>query len=489
MPSNQYPRPLTRPKRNVVLSLERADPFVQSFHAFITRFAWFAFGVIILCSLSDDLLGDSRTYGEKAVQMVPDRLAGLGGFNTGKPLPAPSCNPFAMPGYVVSGSEPIAIWQPFETSCPRSRFLPSIRAALGRSSSTSEGGAAPLLTNAQLDGVIGNRSVLILGDAVDIGLVSHFCELVQGTKLTKVDKDHPWGDALNHVPAKHVWPETSPTKLTGASKAREALDASLAQYCYVPHFDLLVSVVPTYGADHSDTFHETKGYHSPGRYEYRLEDLVVPYLKEAAKPSTTFNTHALPVPRKHFTPDLVIVSSTFYDLARFALEDISSKGTLTSDLSEKRILDWRGRHVEMLAETNRQLAIHSGKAGGSSLVWRNLHFPSQGLDGNSAATVEWFLGMPEEYNHPLFHNNRIAQLNAAWRSTVAAPVGQPGQDPIKGTLDRVARLPHVRGLNLAEILLGQEHLQQDRLVPGLSPAGALFAEMILFELWYAVSNK
>ncbi|KAK0520080.1 hypothetical protein OC842_007219, partial [Tilletia horrida] len=457
MPSNQYPRPLTRPKRSAFSSLERSDPFVHTFHGYITRFSWFAIAVTLLCSLSDDLLGDSRTVGGKAVQMIPDRLTELGGFqNYAKLALRPSCNPFALPGYVASASGSLATWQTFSTSCPRSRFLPSVRAALGRSSSTTEG-TAPLISNAQLNDVLGNRSVLILGDAVDIGLVGHFCELVQGSPLTKVDKTHPWGDALNRVPDRHVWPETSPIKLTGASKPKEAPDAALAHYCYVPHFDLLVTVVPTYGTDYYDTFHESKSYHSPGKYEHRLSDLVVPYLHEASKPAASFNTHALPAPRQHFTPDLTIVSSTFYDLALFALADITTKGSLTTDLTEERIMQWRGRHVEMLAETNRVLKIHSGKRGGRSLAWRNLHYPNEGADGaGAAATVEWFLGSPSGANHPLFHANRIAQLNAAWRSAVPPPEGayDAANDVIKGSAqDRSAKLPHVRGFNIAEILM------------------------------------
>ncbi|KAE8232617.1 hypothetical protein CF326_g2346 [Tilletia indica] len=490
MPSNQYPRPLTRPKRNAAPSLERSDPFVQTFHRFITTFSWFAIAVTVLCSLSDDFVGDSRTVGGKAVQMVPDQLAGFGGFASKKPLTKPSCNPFALPGFVSSSSGSLATWQPFSTSCQRSRFLPSIRAALDRPSSTSQG-TAPLLSSSQLDGVIGNRSVLVLGDAVDVGLVSHFCELVQGSSLTKVDKNHPWGDALNKVPKNHVWPETAPIKITGPYKQNEASDAVLAQYCYVPRFDLLVTVVQTYGSDYLDSFREIKSYHSPGKYEHRLTDLVVPYLADAVQPTSMFNTHALPKPRQQFTPDLTIVSSTFYDLALFALEDINNKGSLTSDLTEKRILEWRGRHVEMLSETNKILKIHSGKRGGRGLVWRNLHIPNQGLDGSAAATVEWFLGSSENKNHPLFHVNRIAQLNAAWKTAVAAPEGaRDVNEVIKGSSqDRSAKLPHVRGMNIAEVLLGQDDHQKDRLVPGLSPAGALFAEMMLFELWNAVTNE
>ncbi|CAD6934053.1 unnamed protein product [Tilletia controversa] len=488
MPSNQYPRTLTRPKRSPHQSLERSDPFVQTFHRFITNFSWLAIAVTVLCSLSDDLLGDSRTYGGKAAQMVPDSLAGLASIH--KTLPKPACNPFALPGFVASSSGSLATWQLFSTSCQPSRFLPSIRAALGRPSSTSEG-SVPVLSESQLSGVVANRSVLILGDAVDVGLVSHFCRLVQDSALVKVDKKHPWGDALTKVPQNHVWPNTAPIKVTGPSHQHEDPDAVLAQYCYVPHFDLLVTVVPTYGADYHDAFHEMKSYHSPGKYEHRLSDLVVPYLTEASKPSTSWSTHDLPKPRQSFTPDLTIVSSTFYDLALFALEDISNKGSLINDLTENRITEWRGRHVEMLAETNRKLKIHSGKKGGRGLAWRNLHIPNQGVEGGAAATVDWFLGSAENKNHPLFHVNRIAQLNAAWKSVVSPPEGvRDANEVIKGSSqDRSAKLPHVRGMNIADVLLGQDHNQQDRLVPGLSPGGALFAEMLLFELWSAVTNE
>ncbi|KAK0547263.1 hypothetical protein OC846_003266 [Tilletia horrida] len=490
MPSNQYPRQLTRPKRVNGLTLERADPFVQTFHRFITTFSWIAVSVIFLCSLSDDLLGDSQTLGGKAISAVPDRLVGWGGFNKGKPLKKPECSPFALPGFVASAQGSLATWQPLSDSCPRSQFLPSVRAVLNRPSSTADTSSSPaLLTDGQLQPILANRSVLILGDIVDINLLSHFCELVQGSSLVKVDKNHPWGDALNRVPDKHVWPETAPLKQSGISKPKEASDAALAHYCYVSHYDLLLSVVPTYGSDYLDTFHETKAYHSPGLFEHRVSDLVVPYLQETVKSAASFNTHDLPPPRKTSTPDLTIVSSSFYDLALFALQDIGNHGSLTSDLTEARIREWRGRYVEMLAATNRVLGIHSGKKGGRGLTWRNLHFPNEGIDG-AAATVEWFLGSQEGLNHPLFHANRIAQLNAAWKSAVAPPEGTRAEgETIKGSRDRTAQLPSdVRGMDLATVLLGQDHHQKDRLVPDLSPAGALFSEMLFFELWNAVTS-
>lgn len=78
--------------------------------------------------------------------------------------------------------------------------------------------------------------------------------------------------------------------------------------------------------------------------------------------------------------------------------------------------------------------------------------------------------------HPLFHMNRIAQLNAA-RKSMLYPTGD---DVIKGTSNRSSRLPKdILDFDLGTILLGQDHHQAHPINPSLDPGGSIFAEMML----------
>lgn len=78
--------------------------------------------------------------------------------------------------------------------------------------------------------------------------------------------------------------------------------------------------------------------------------------------------------------------------------------------------------------------------------------------------------------HPLFHLNRIAQLNAA-RKSVLYPTGD---DIVKGVRNRSSRLPiDIYDFDIGSILLGQDHHQTHPINPSFDPAGSIFAEMIL----------
>lgn len=78
--------------------------------------------------------------------------------------------------------------------------------------------------------------------------------------------------------------------------------------------------------------------------------------------------------------------------------------------------------------------------------------------------------------HPLFHLNRIVQLNAA-RQSVLSPTGD---DVVKGVKNRSSRLPkNVADFDWGNVLLGQDHHQGHPINPSLDPGGSIFAEMLL----------
>lgn len=78
--------------------------------------------------------------------------------------------------------------------------------------------------------------------------------------------------------------------------------------------------------------------------------------------------------------------------------------------------------------------------------------------------------------HPLFHLNRIAQLNAARKSVLYAT----GDDVVRGVRNRSSRLPKdILDFDIGTILLGQDHHQSHPINPSIDPAGSIFAEMLL----------
>ena len=300
---------------------------------------------------------------------------------------------------------------------------------------------------------LSNRTVLLIGDhQVDRTLVEHFCKL-SGRDAVAVDRTHSWGEALTHG------------------------DAPLGHYCHVPEYDFVLLAVYSFGVDTSEFWRSEHMYNAPGRFEERVKDLWEPMLVRMT--SSAHTSPALPAPRARAYPDLIVFNSGLWDLARYAMEDVQTGAVLLDNLSEERILAWRSRMVDMLSH------LHTTWPRTPRIAWRNTHIPL----ASEASTVEWFLGnqgdAPKK-NHPLYHANRIAQLNNAQ----ASALHPHGDDVAKGLLNRAARIPkNVVAAPWAEIMLGQDQHQLDPLNPNLQPGGTLFAEMLLWHLREAVSSR
>jgi hypothetical protein len=254
------------------------------------------------------------------------------------------------------------------------------------------------------------------------------------------------------------------------------------------HSFLLTSVYH-YGIDETNAWSQLPLYHSPGLFEDRVQHLFQKYLAAASNP--VLASSALPSVRRSAKPDLVFYQSSFWDLALWAQQDIDAGSSAVSDLPEDRLLTWRSRNVDMLA------SLASAFGQDVPILWRSIHYPTD----NAGATVEWFTGQedpaakaagsvnspdaaaPTKKNHPLFHLNRIQQLNHAQLSTLMPS----GDDVVRGKRNRAATLPDsVQLAPWGQVLIGQDHMQQDMITPSANPGGSIFAEMVLWNL--EVSN-
>lgn len=384
--------------------------------------------------------------------------------------PSGRCDPFSLPGWVdwSIGTNDLPAWRTFDPACSTTNLLGTLLSTLD----IKEEDPSKIAPHAvhklpaqssgavdELSAFVKNRTVLMIGDhQVDQSLVSHFCALT-GHTIQAVDKTHPWGSSLNAVPPKHGF---TPIKN----------NAPLAHYCYVPEYDFLLTSVYSYGADALDSWRGEDLYNAPGLFEDRVTDLFHPYLRDMASEAHT--SPALPLPRSKAEPDLILFNSGLWDLARWARYDIDTGVGLLENLSEERIMWWRSRMVDMLASVRKAWRR-------TRIVWRNTAYPL----ASEATTVEAFLGIEGERrkNHPLYHANRIAQLNNAQKSALDVH----GDDVVKGERARTARMPRdVVGLEFAQVLMGQDQHSLNPLAPSQLPCGALFAEMVLWHLRDAV---
>lgn len=447
MPSNV--RPLTGKGK-----VSRADTAVEIANKVLTYCSAGLIGITFLCSLAP---------------ADPSRASSSSGLRRG--FHSKRCDPFSLPGWVdwSIGRNELPAWRTFDHSCSTTNLFGTLLSTLdfaGKDPNSIAPHAVHKLASAassveELDAFLTNRTVLMIGDhQVEFTLVTHFCTLT-GHTVQAVDRSHPWGSSLDLVPPKHGF---TPLKNT----------FPLAHYCYLPEYDFLLTSVYSYGADTSETWRGEELYNAPGLFEDRVTDLYKPYMRDMASKSLT--SPNLPLPRKQAEPDLILFNSGMWDLARWARLDIDGGVGLLENLSEQRVMWWRSRMVDML-NSLRKAFRHT------RIVWRDTAY----MLASEASTVEAFLGIEREQrkNHPLYHANRIAQLNQAQR----AALEPHGDDVAKGERSRNNRMPNgIVGLNFAQVLLGQDQISKTPLAPSQLPAGALFAEMLMWHLKDAVSR-
>lgn len=378
------------------------------------------------------------------------------------------CNAYELPGFV--SHIPYPVWKAFDPTCESPELLPNL---LGVAPGALVGTAADMrkasvsaAERSELQSVLQNRTVLLVGDAVDRTMIQSLCSLL-GHDSVSVDANHIWGDALKHVPSAHT-----------SSADHKSSDALLADYCYEPVHDTLFTSFYHYGADTDDLWRKQEAYSPPSLFEHRMTDLLGPYLKALSTPHTTAASRSLP-PTRHGMPDLVLFSSNFWDLAVWAQEDASNGVAVDSDLSSTRVLWWRSRMVDMIDALRAQVGPHA------RIAWRSAHLPPASASG----TVEWFIqtlrlrpsGMSSQ-GHRLLSPNRIVQLNNA-RDSMLPP---RGQDSIPGQRSHVLwtknQQPVLGNVPFGGVTLGEIAHQDSPTNPGINPNAYLFWSMVLDEL-------
>lgn len=377
-----------------------------------------------------------------------------------------SCNPFLQPGYI--SHSPFPLWKTFDPSCPPSTVLPDMLATLPKA---KQDAATPLRSlsvssqrQVQLMQGLRNKTVVLVGDAVDRTMIMDLCEMV-GEQPVAVDSSHPWGAALKQL--------TFPGK--------NMADALLADYCYVPQYSTIFTSFYHYGADTNELWRYQQGYYPPGNFEKRVSDLLKPYLESMASRSASTNFPNLPRALSS-RPDLVVFSSSLWDLAAWALQDKRDLRTnANDDLSDKRINWWRTRMVDMIEELRKQLGPST------PIAWRSTHVPMTKVND----TVEWFFTSmharstpaPIENGQQFAYPNRIAQLNNARNDMLQLSSATNVRGQTSKIVWSMNRQPALRNIPFGELTLGQS-MNQDTLVnPGFETYAYMFWSMVLHELF------
>lgn len=371
------------------------------------------------------------------------------------------CNPYMKPGYI--SHDPYPVWKAYDATCQTTPILPHLLSLLpGAKMGPAAALRAQNTPKQAEDDVIRtlkNRTILLVGDAVDRSMVRDLCAMVGETPVA-VDASHPWGASLKQV-----------STYTGKS----AENVVLADYCFIPQYSTLVTSFYHYGADTDELWRAQPSYFPPGSFESRLKSLLQPYLSSMAS-SPAYNG----VQASSSQPDLVIFSSGLWDLAAWAMEDESEHLDATGDLSDKRLEWWRSRMVDMLVELRKVIG------NSAPIAWRSTHLSLS----TAKDTVESFIGStgaaqpvaPTGSGHQFAHPHRIAQLNEARKSFLPLE----GRDSVRGKLSKTiwsqANEPPLRDMPFGEVTLGLPLQQDSLLTPGLESHAFLFWSMVFFEL-------
>ncbi|KAI5475392.1 hypothetical protein MNV49_001460 [Pseudohyphozyma bogoriensis] len=251
-------------------------------------------------------------------------------------------------------------------------------------------------------------TVLILGDSVDRNGLTFFCELLKQNLTISL-----YDDINAHPPDPVAWDLTN----AGHGPKFHGWDQrGLPHLCEVPFYSakgtrkVAMRVVNGfhYGMDALDEFDtpDHNDWHKPGRIEVRIDELVVPMLKQMGARDNV---------------DLIMLHSGMWDLALFGLQDDKTQWSLTVPLTPEQLAWWQ----ERMRRTIYHIRQTFPKA---RLVLRKLHRTDDAVAGTQYITNHYgkvFEGYQvfQEKVHPLavpggvlyaqglMHQLRLALLN------------------------------------------------------------------------------
>ncbi|GAA5931754.1 hypothetical protein JCM3775_000034 [Rhodotorula graminis] len=245
-------------------------------------------------------------------------------------------------------------WIPYDPSCAPPAYMAALRASRNvnatvddepeelelplRGRRASRNPAAPL---AWMHG----KTVLLFGDHVERNHNKDFCRFAGG-KFATIGRDHPLSPPrfVNGIDEKF---------LPGANQ--ENFDGTRPSVCYFEDLDFMVVTVFHFGlANRVEFEHESllqdPHFYPPVAVDDRLSHIVMPLLDSL----------------KRTKPDLIEVSSGFWDLRHFAALDELSGTDPHDELSPER-LSWYSTRL------TRALADLGSAFPDTPLLWRTLH--------------------------------------------------------------------------------------------------------------------
>ncbi|TIC21719.1 cation efflux protein [Wallemia mellicola] len=345
------------------------------------------------------------------------------------------------------------VWIPYDKDCQPPRLMASLLNNLDLDNHWSPA-SSPSTHSQDFENIsfVKNKTVLVVGDSIARETVRYFCELL-GEDVVNLNDDHPWSPFREYTSGERT-------------RRRAPRESSLPNVCYIPSIDFMIIQMFHFGLDQEEFFKDKEQYNPPNNFEDRLKVHgrdVFDYIHNDKNPPEMFEGA---VPRKTPKPDLVEVSSTLWDLARFAKIDINKNTSTLTDLEEDRLDFYMNRMSDVLDTTLEEFPD-------SQLVWRTSHYPSDcnnnKLDwiGRDLARLEQ---EREHQNKPYFHSNRLFQLEQATRHVLSQPDYQD----------------QVRINEWGHLMFGQHAHQIDQLHPSMLPGGWLWGDTMLYELRRAV---
>ncbi|TIA89317.1 hypothetical protein E3P99_02107 [Wallemia hederae] len=360
-------------------------------------------------------------------------------------------------------------WVPFDKHCQPPRLMAALTAAVSGED-----------TSGHLDiDFVRNRTILVMGDSIARETVKYFCSFL-GQQTMNLDDDHVWSPLRRRTDAQEDEEQEDSAQHLHQHHSRAPRESSLPNVCYIPTLDLMLIQSFHFGMDTDNFFAEKEQYNPPNNYEDRLVvhgrnllDLISD--TDSTHPPSAFEDA---VPRPSSEPDLVEVSSSLWDLARFARIDIEQDMSTLTDLSPSRLSYYMDRMTDMLHATS---AIFPS----SQIVWRTSHYPADHRVDEQQHHLNWLsrdmstreLELEHQrqllyHNKPYFHSNRLFQLDQAARFVVESE-----------------QFDDIRLNEWGRLMFGQHAHQIDQLHPSMLPGGWLWGDTMLYELRKAVTGE
>ncbi|KAA1112052.1 hypothetical protein PGT21_021189 [Puccinia graminis f. sp. tritici] len=392
------------------------------------------------------------------------------------------CNPFHEKGFLhYNASEPgDNTWRPYAPDCKPSNLFQKLKQDLHSTRETF--GASEKDEFAWLR----NRTVVLIGDSIDRWHNVDFCNVLswepgsterdpiisenRPTKTYYVGADSPLSPPPWHFhpedPLKppEDWPEDEHELFKFQTPIWDAgqinANTTRPRVCEIPKYGFRVVSLFSWGLDPKEggrLYANISGYFPPAEYTSRIDHILKPILENLATQSN--NTLVT-------KPDLIEMSSGFWDLRQWAEEDkkIMEKrigkpidypteyGIGFSDLDQDRLNWWSERQKKAI-----RFVSDAFPQSQTPILWRSLHHTQ---------------------THHWVGYDRVNQIDQLARYNIE-----------KLKLEDSSLEPRLRIDEWGALMLGQEHHFRDVMHVRELPGGVLWGDVMLWELRRAVKKR